>query len=989
MMKPVTKSWLLLLSLLFFGSATYAQFTATGTVQDTDGEPLIGVSIVVKGTALGTVTDLDGSFSLQVPSDPAVLVFSYTGYASQEVEVSAANPRVEVTLETATTLLDEVVVTGLATTVKRANLANSVASIDARKLTGVTTQQTMDGALYGKFTGANISANSGAPGGGITVKLRGITSLTANSQPLYIIDGVYLDNSAIKAGFDVVSLSQAGGSTSVQDDPSNRIADIDPEDIERIEILKGASAAAIYGSRAGAGVVIITTKRGQAGKTRVNLSQSFGANMLLKKLGQRQWDEQKVEQFFGAAEVPNFVAARNAGKIFDYEEELYGNTGFLSNSRVSVSGGDDRTKFFGGLTYKNEDGIVKNTGYEKTSVRLNLDRKISDWLDLGVSTNYIHSSADRGYFNNDNSGTTLGISFVGTPPWVDLHPDENGVFPDNPLGSANFLQTAEQVTNNESVDRVIVGGNLKARLISRDNQSLNFILRGGVDYYTLSTTAIFPRTLQFQKNGNGTDGASIQGVTRNTNKNIAAFLVHSYYTDGGVNFRTQVGVTAEDFNQNTIRGTATFLVGTQTNLDQAGSIQVEQNRILQEDRGFFIQEEVNINDQVILTAGLRGDRSSNNGDPTDMNFYPKASAAINLHQFDFWNSSLLDQLKLRVAFGQSGNFPRFGATFTSLAPVVIGGSTGSIIGTQRGNTSLGPERQTEIEGGFDVGLLGNKLNLEFTYYNKTIDDLVLNVNVPPSSGFIQQWLNVGSIENRGVELGLSATPIARPDFSWDFTTNFWLNRAEVTELRVPAFVTGAFGATLGTYYIQEGKSPTQLVGIGPAERDEDGDGLVVYGDAEPDFNVSWFNTLQYGNWDLTFLWHWKQGGDNINLTTLLSDIFGTSPDFDDKTLDPSGQLTNGNYRLSQLGVSAEPFIEDASYIRLREVALYYRIPRSVFNDILGLRIGVSGRNLLNFFDYNSYDPEVSNFGTNAISSVVEVTPFPSSKRVFFHINASF
>ncbi|RMF24088.1 MAG: SusC/RagA family TonB-linked outer membrane protein, partial [Bacteroidetes bacterium] len=263
MKKPVTKSWLLLLSLLFFGSATYAQFTATGTVQDTDGEPLIGVSIVVKGTALGTVTDLDGSFSLEVPSDPAVLIFTYTGYASQEVEVSSSNPRVEVTLETATTLLDEVVVTGLATTVKRANLANSVASIDARKLTGVTTQQTMDGALYGKFTGANISANSGAPGGGITVKLRGITSLTANSQPLYIIDGVYLDNSAIKAGFDVVSLSQAGGSTSVQDDPSNRIADIDPEDIERIEILKGASAAAIYGSRAGAGVVIITTKRGQ------------------------------------------------------------------------------------------------------------------------------------------------------------------------------------------------------------------------------------------------------------------------------------------------------------------------------------------------------------------------------------------------------------------------------------------------------------------------------------------------------------------------------------------------------------------------------------------------------------------------------------------------------------------------------------------------------------------------------------------------------
>ena len=985
-MKYFTKACLLL-AMLFVSAAAMAQYTVSGDVKSESGEPLIGVSIIVKGSTSGTVTDFNGNFTINVKPDPAILEFSYTGFKSKDAEVSSAKNSLNVTLEEDVANLEEVVVTGLATSIKRTNLANAVEQINAKELTGVTPQQTMDGALYGKFKGANISSNSGSPGGGISIKLRGITSLTANSQPLFIVDGVYVDNSAVKAGFDVVSKSQAGGSQSIQDDPSNRIADIPLDDIETIEILKGASAAAIYGSRAGAGVVIITTKRGKAGKTRVNLTQSVGFNTLLNPLGQRTFDAQKVEASFGADEVPVFQAAQSNGEIFDYEKELYGNTGAISNTNVSMSGGSDKTQFYGGFSYRDEEGVVLGTGYRKASARLNLDHELFDFFDIKLSSVYINSSADRGYFNNDNSGTTLGISYVSTPPWAKLFADANGNYPNNPYAGGNFLQSANQVTNNESVDRFIVGGIGEARLLTTDNNALRLIIRGGTDYYTLGTKAIFPRTLQFQKDGNGTDGAAIVGNTLNTNSNFATFLVHSLFTDSGISFTTQAGVTAENFNQNTVRTTATFLVGSQTNLDQASSIVADQNRVIQKDRGFFVQEEVNFQDKVIATLGLRGDKSSNNGDPNQLYYYPKASLALNLHEFGFWSQGNINQLKLRGAFGQSGNFPVFGAIYNSLSATIIDSRTGSLINSRRGNKDLGPERQTEFEVGFDIGILNSKLVLDATYYIKNIDDLVLDVNTPTSSGFSRQWTNVGSLGNQGVEIGLTANPYSSRTFSWLSRTAFWLNRAEVTTLTVPAYNIGAFGATLGTYRIEEGKSPTQLVGITDNPNAEGG--LEVFGDATPDFQMSFLNAFNFGRLEFSFLIHWKAGGENVNLSTLLSDLSGTSPDYDDVTLDPSGQMSNGDYRQAQLGVTAGPWVEDASYMRVREIGLSYSIPRGLLGDIADLKIGLSGRNLINVFDYNSYDPEVSNFGSNAISSAVEVTPFPSAKTFYFNLSATF
>jgi TonB-dependent starch-binding outer membrane protein SusC len=989
MKKLYAISRIVLVVLITAGFSRAQDYEVKGKITDARTvDPMAGVSVIVKGTSVGTVTDSNGEYSIRVNSSPATLQVSFIGYVTKEVQVSNSSPTADIVMDEDITNLEEVVITGLATSVKRSNLANSVASVSAAELTQISNQQTMDAALYGKFKGANISANSGAPGGGLAFRLRGLTSISGFNQPLIIMDGVYLDNSSVSPGLNTVSQASGGGSQSDQDNPSNRLADINPEDIENVEILKGASAAAIYGSRASGGVIIITTKKGREGKTDVNLSQTVGVSSMLKRLGQRNWDATKVAASFGAAEVPAFEAAQAAGQLHDYEDELYGNKGLLVNTNLSVTGGNENTKYFIGGTRKDDEGIVENTGYKKTSFRLNIDQKISKWLDGSLNTNYIHSSADRGYFNNDNTGTTMGISFVATPAWAQLLPDAEGNYPDNPYAASNFLQTRDLITNNEKVDRFIGGGTVTAKILSGNIHGLKLIVQGGLDAYTLATTAIFPNTLQFQKDGNGLNGVSIQGTTQNRNTNVSAFLVHDFFPAGStLNFRSQFGLTQLDFYQNNILGTASNLNGSQTNLDQSGTVAVAQSRLIQQDKGFFVQEEVNYADKIIATVGLRADKSSNNGDVNKLYYYPKANVAVNLNEFDFWDFPEINQLKLRVAYGQAGNFAAFGAKYTSLGGVVIDGIPGNEIIPTLGNEELGPERQAELEFGFDLAVMQNKIALDFTYYQKTVTDLLLNARVPSSSGFTTRLTNAMDLENKGLEIGLDMNLVNEKDVQWTSRVSWWKNTGTVTRLDVPSFTTGGFADFLGMFRIKEGHSPTEIIGVGP---NPDEDGLQVFGNSEPDFQTSFFNTVNYKNFSLSMLWHWKKGGENINLTALLSDLSGTSYDFDDKDLDPEGVLTNGEYRLNNLGTDTGPYIEDAGYFRMREIGLYYTLPSAITERFAqSVRIGFSGNNLINFFKYSSYDPEVSNFGGAGLSQGVEVTPFPSSKRMNFHVNIKF
>ncbi|MDH4058017.1 MAG: carboxypeptidase-like regulatory domain-containing protein, partial [Cyclobacteriaceae bacterium] len=372
----------LFLLLVTAGIVNAQNYSVRGVIKDLrTGEGLPGVNIAIKGTTLGTISDSNGGFSLSVPSSPATLVISFIGYKNAEVQVSTSVTTVDVTLEEDITSLNEVVVSGLATTVKRTNLANAIISVNAEELMGATNPQTLDNALYGKVTGVSMNSNSGAPGGGVSVNLRGISTLGAgSSQPLYIIDGVYMNNTAVRNGRTDASGAGSGSSTSNQDDAANRLADLNPDDVERVEVLKGPSAAAIYGTRANAGVIIITTKKGKKGQTNVSFSQDLGSAKAQNVNFYEPWTEEKIT-FYNTnytgdvAGIPGQISALNQaiseGRNFDLEEEMYGETAFLTNTQLSVSGGGEKTGFFisGGL--QDEDGTIKNTGFKRYSIRAN------------------------------------------------------------------------------------------------------------------------------------------------------------------------------------------------------------------------------------------------------------------------------------------------------------------------------------------------------------------------------------------------------------------------------------------------------------------------------------------------------------------------------------------------------------------------------------------------------------------------------------------
>ena len=995
-MKKLLERLILSLALVMtFTAFAFSQYTVSGTVTDQTGEVLIGVSVLVQGTTIGTITDIDGTYSLEVANDPATLVFSYLGYASSSVQVSSDSNLLDIELSEQASRLDEVVITGLATSVKRSNLANAVASISAEELTGVTPQNTVDGALYGKFKGADIRANSGAPGGGFSIRLRGVTSVFLNQQPQYIIDGVYIDNSAISLGTHIVTAAAGGGNTATnQDDASNRVADLIPEDIHSIEILKGASAAAIYGVGGAGGVVVIKTKSGDYNQdTKISLSQTVGVSSPTNLLGDRGWDRAKVASVFSDAEAARFDQNGNN----NYEGELYDNDPIQSITALSISGGSDKTKFYLSGTHRDQGGLVNNTGYRKASLRANVSHKLTDRLSLGLSSQYVFADADRGLFNNSNSNATIGYAMAFTRPWDDLFADANGNFPANSRVGSNVLETVALTTNEERVNRFFGSVSAIYSILQEDNQTLKAGLEVGLDQYTLRTRGLFPQSLSFYRDPSSLRGVSIAGTGFNNRTNVTAYLVHNYITESNLSLRSQVGVIQLDRDQNVLTAIASGLNGSQQNVDQAENISVGQTRLDEVIKGVFFQEEINWDDKIIATFGLRGDKSSNNGDPNEIFWNPKASVAFNLHNLTDMGGSFISQLKPRAAFGKSARFAGFGDRFNALSPGQVEGSAGLFTASLRGNPDVRPETQQEIEFGADLGFLDNRILFNATYYIKTIDDLLLRAQVPASTGFTRQVVNAGKLQNKGLELGLEAEVVRTRDLSWAAGLNWWKNSSEVTRLDIPAFNTGGFAAFLGQGRVEQGSSVSQLIGtIDPTQCngencsnvDPEGDGFMKFGDMEADFNMSWTNSIAWKNFELNWLLHWKQGGEGINLSTLLYDRGSVTWDYDDMTLDPSGAMSNGDYRLAALGVHPGVYIEDAGYIRLREIGLYYRIPRGTV-DWADIKLGLSGRNLFSSFDYNSYDPEVSNFGNNVLINSVEVTPYPSSKTINFHLNLTF
>ncbi|AFL85413.1 TonB-linked outer membrane protein, SusC/RagA family [Belliella baltica DSM 15883] len=969
---------------------SFAQYTVTGIVTDSrTGEPLIGANILVRNTTTGTVADLDGRFTLNLNSnDEAVLAISSLGYLSQTFTVSPSSNSLQVALKEDATNLEEVVITGLASSVKRSNLANAVSSVSARELTGTTTIQTTDGALYGKIAGATIRSNGGAPGGGLSIQLRGISSLSGASQPLIILDGVYINNSFQRTGRAAVT----GAGASNQDDGSNRLADLNPADIESIEVLKGPSAAAIYGTRANAGVIIITTKRGSEGKTKVSLSQDIGFAQPLRLLGVDDWSEEKINFFFPTANNRREIELERfrQGDRIDYEDYFYNNTALLSNTRLTVTGGTDKTKFFVSGNITSEDGTVKNTGFDRYSIRANIDHKISNSIRLGVSSNYIKSQTDRGFTGNqNNSGASIGYSIAYVPNYFDLRP-VNGIYPNNPYFAENPVALTDNAINSSEVNRFVQAFNLDIDLLKTSKSFLKANIAGGLDFLQNSTMVYLPEFLQSQQ-ASANPGDLLVGKQESFNTNFQAALVYNWNL-GQVNMNSQAGLVRLDFNNSTLFNRGRGLVPGQTNLRQAAVQEINENFNSEiQEAGVFLQQEANWDDKVIGTVGIRWDKSTLNGNANQSYAFPRASLAVNVANFDFFNSSVVNQLKPRIAYGETAGPVAFGNIYTPLIGANIGGLLGSVVSAQVGNDRIFPETATELEFGVDMGLFNNRVGIEATYYIKNTQNNIQNLNLSPAAGVNTTPSNEAELQNKGIELGISGTIVDKSDFKWFSRVLYWRNRVNLTRLGIPTYTAGAFGSGLGTFLYAEGFAPTTIVGT-PADPSIPG-GFTIWGDAQPNFNMSIYNTISLKkNLELSFLVDWRQGGDNINLTSFLTDSGGTTNGwFND---DNGDGIPNGRQRPPAPHNNAARWVQDASFVKVREIGLYYTFPRTQVANMFGgalenIKIGASANNVFLFTKYEGYDPETSTFGAQSVANNVDIAPYPTPRRIFFHVTLDF
>ena len=955
---------------MLFSGYTFSQ-QISGTIQDEESNPIPGVTIVVEGSDSGTTSDFDGNFSIDANTGD-ILTFSFIGF--ETITVPATGDQMSIIMNTEDTLLDEVVITGLGTSVRRRNLANAVATVSSEELVGKTNQSTIDGALYGKIPGVNITSSSGAPGGGFALRLRGISSINGNNQPLFILDGVYLNNNEIPSGLRFASGANRGN----EENPPNRIADIDPNDIENIEVLKGASAAAIYGTRANAGVIIITTKKGKSGETKINFSQNIGFSEISNRLGMRDWTASSVEDAFGAAEVQKYNNAINSFGLRDYEDEIYGNKGIISDSKISISGGNEKTQFYVATSYRDEEGIIKKTGFDRFSLRANIDHKISNTFDLSSSSNFVQGQSRRSFTGNENEGgLSYGYTLAFTRPWINLYPDTSGNYPNNPNYAGNPLFVRDKALNNDDNNRFIQSLKLTTKIIETEKDRLRMIWSGGLDFLANETYVYVPENHQAQ---NGGDNGFI-GVGKNNFKNynlLGLAVWNRDALDGDLALTTQGGVSYLKRDADLVFNQATQLIPGQTTLGQGSAQSISQTQSEIQEFGYFGQVEGNYKDQFIATVGYRADKSSLNGDPNKFYGFPKASLAVNVHNFGDWNTGAIDQIKLRAAYGETGSSASFGSIFTSLNSVSIGGVGGSSVASLRGDANIEPETSQEFEVGIDLRFI-QKIGFEFSYYNRNVKDLILSRSLPTSSGFSTETTNLADLENKGIELGINIDAFSNERFSWTSGVQFWLNRSEVTRLEVPAFPQpgAGFGLGLGTFYIQQGQPVTQLVG------NINGTPTQI-GNVEPDFQVSFNNNFTISkNLEIGFLIHWKEGGENINLSKLLTDLGGITADLDT----PEGQTR------ASLGFVPDRFIEPAAYMRLREAAIYYTLPQNTFSwlssDISSVKIGLTGRNLITITDYSSYDPETSTNGGSGLSSGIEVTPFPNSRQYLFSLNVNF
>ena len=969
--------------------------------------PYATISLV--GGLQTTQSNEQGAFRLTAPTGDVRLAVRTIGYKRAEALVAAADSTVEILLERDVLGLEAVVVTGQATRLARTNAPRAVSVVGPSELTSVPAQSPEE-ALQGKVIGARINMNSGAPGGGGQVQIRGVTTVLGNGEPLYVVDGVIISNAQIQSGANTIT--NAGGRGNIatnQDNGTNRLADINPNDIESIELLKGAAGTAMYGSRATNGVVVITTRRGRTGDPQFNATQRVGVYQAMRLPGTRRFLTQQdaynaVRLEIGdspARRLVDSVYALNPSPFYDYQAELYGNRAPSYETAVTGTGGTDDARFFLSAGTKRDEGTMINTGARHEALRLNLDLKLRERVSLDIGASVTRSIADRGLSNNDNTFTSPLYAFGYTPAIIDLaRRDAQGNFPMNPFpggggnNASNPFQTMAYITNREDVWRQIGSANLKWDVWSTARNRLQLSVIAGVDRFNQDNEVYSPNFLQYE-GADGFFGRAVQGTANSKQVNSSLNAVWTFSPTPGLTATTSAGVQAEEQDLNQYRVQARGIIPGVPIISQ-GTTAAFQQRSLTRDQALYAQEEVlALNERLLLSAGFRADRSSANGDRNQWFVFPKAAASYRL----LGPVPFVNEIKLRGSVGQSGNRPPYGFRDQTLLNVGrIGGRDGLGVTGTIGNPKVEPERMTEQEYGLDATLFDERVAVEATYFDRAITKLLLQAPLAPSSGFAQQIINGGKLRTRGVELGVTMNVVRDAHGVNDvLRTTYYTVDQRVVSLPVPSFVvpSSGFGTGFGRSRIAQGASTTAIWGNAPVGP---GGGVIdtIIGDATPDFEVQFANELSWKAVALNILVDWRQGGAVSDLTNDLFDEGQTSRDYDLPSPDPTVGRTLGAYRYNKWngGRDARVYVQDGSFLKLREVALSWTVPPVWMHRILGggarsARLSVSGRNLAIWSKYWGSDPEVNNFGNQNVSRFVDLAPYPPNRSVFVTVDVGF
>jgi len=989
----------LALALAVAGQASGQEPTRiTGRVVDAaDQRPIVAVQVTVTGTTVGASSNDSGRFVIRAPSDAKSLSFRRIGYVPTVVPVTAGVTEYTVSLKRDVLQLERQVVTGVATTVSTRNSATDDPVISGQQLNGAPTA-TLENALQGKIAGVQVDQNSGAPGGGLQVQVRGVTSIFGNTQPLYVVDGVIYNNGVNMTGLNAVSASASNQVNPVgpsdQDQSVNRIADINPNDIESMQVLEGAAASSIYGNLAAAGVVLITTKKGTQGKPQVDVSQKFGTFNLEHELPVRHFS--LAEAYAdgigsGLMDSAQVLQSFNACKGFcDYQKGLYGGGELSNETDVSVRGGTPTSTYFVSGQTKYDNGLQINTGYNKQTVRASITEHLFNTITASGNIGYTSSMTRTGVNGNDNLGIAGYDVISYTHSWFNMaaHPrvplsslGQLGGYTQNIFGPANAFQDANFIQTPDEVNHTTLGGTIDWKAFTTEHQSLDFNVLGGADFTNEHVFFYAPPGLFVEQLAPAFPGVSTanDGYARLSNYSVS--IIH-HLTISGINATTSIGLTRDkneqyqvaNTGQNCTAGLQSFYNGCVVQSQFAGHTQVN-------NQGYYGQEQLLLfNETLALTGGVNAQRSTSDGGVNRYYAFPKVAGS-----YRFVNIVPgLDELKIRAAYGQAGTLPIYGAKFNSLCSTNYNGAPStnycsSALANTLGNPDIKPETNTSIETGFDATLFHSRAQFSATVYRKRITDLLLPDAVPASTGATNEWINGGQLSNYGLELTLNATPIQHGLFTWVTSENFTRNYNIVDNLPVPAFVAGpAFGGPFGEFQIAAGNPITSLWGVKTV-----GGPLVPLGNSNPAFTLGFGQDLSYGPLHAHIFFDWREGQSVSNLTQNYFDAAHTW-----------GDTAAANKRLAAEHAGLTPYVQHASFLKLRELSLKYDLPggfveKAGHGYVRYASLSLTGRNLITWTNYQGLDPEVSNFGIQSFARAQDVTPYPPSRSYFLQIDLGF